>query len=94
MVTKLAEHLKETFSRMPAEMYEPLTFGELKKGDKFISIPVPGDNHAHGGFREEHHMFIKVEAVVGSRNINKNAVRLQDGTFSMMPDEMLVVKIS
>ena len=37
MATQAAERLKKEFADMPAEYFEPLTFGELKIGEAFIS---------------------------------------------------------
>ena len=42
-VEQMAEHATEYF--------EPMTFGELSDGQKFIFLPEPGDNHGHGGLR-------------------------------------------
>lgn len=56
---------------------EPLTFGELNVGDKFIGIPVPGDNNGHGGLRGGYHLFCKTESArstyfpLGERNAVK-----------------------
>lgn len=51
--------LKSAWTKMPADYFEPLTFKELKVGQKFIGFPVPGDNEGHGGFREVHYIFTK-----------------------------------
>ena len=53
------EWLKMQWMKMPAEFFETLTFGELKVGQKFISLPSPGDNHGHGGFKGAHYIFTK-----------------------------------
>lgn len=88
MTTKLAKILKKQFSEMPAEMYEPLTFGDLNQGDKFIPLPLPGDNSGHGGFMGSHYMFVKIYRV-----IDYNAVRLQTGTLYAMSEDRPVIKV-
>ncbi len=54
-----AARLKREWMKMPAECFEPMTFGELKEGQKFIALPLPGDNHGHGGLRGQHRSFVK-----------------------------------
>lgn len=56
--------LKSDWVKMPGEFFEPLTFGELKIGQKFICLPLPGDNSGHGGFRGAHYIFTKTHKVV------------------------------
>ncbi len=60
MATQQAIALKKMFSESSEEEFEPMTFGELKVGERFICMPVPGDNHGHGGFRGVHWIFIKI----------------------------------
>ena len=61
MATQAAERLKKEFADMPAEYFEPLTFGELKIGEAFIVFPTPGDNSGHGGFKTKHWIFTKTQ---------------------------------
>lgn len=35
------------------------TFGELEVGDKFIALPVDGDDHGHGGWKGLCWIFVK-----------------------------------
>lgn len=56
--------LKEQWMEMSEQYFEPLTFGELKVGQKFICLPCPGDNQGHGGFKENHYIFTKTHEVV------------------------------
>lgn len=56
--------LKANWMEMPGVWFEPLTFGELKIGQKFICFPLPGDNHGHGGFRGANYIFTKTHEVV------------------------------
>lgn len=44
--------------------FEPLTFGELLVDQRFITLPLPGDNHGHGGLRQAHYVFIKTHSKV------------------------------
>lgn len=42
-------------------MSDKLTFGDLKPGDKFIGFPLPGDDAGHGGYKQSHYIYTKVE---------------------------------
>ena len=61
MASENASRLKADWTEMPAECFETLTFGELKVGQKFIVLPLPGDNSGHGGFRGTHYIFTKTK---------------------------------
>lgn len=61
----MGSQLKSRWIEMPDECFEPLTFGELEIGQKFICLPLPGDNHGHGGFKGAHYIFTKTHGVVG-----------------------------
>jgi|SRR3989344_2252052 len=88
-------NMKSAFVGMPKSFYNVLTFRKLKIGDKFISLPVPGDNHGHGGFRNNHYVFKKIAA--RERNnfpeISDNAFRLKDGNISSFSDYMPVIRL-
>ncbi len=59
---------------------EALEFIDLEKGEKFISLPGPGDNHGHGGLLGGAWLFKKIEpkrTPVGVQPLN--AIRLVDG---------------
>jgi hypothetical protein len=59
---------------------EALDFADLELGEKFISLPGPGDNHGHGGLLCGAWLFIKIEpgiTPVGEQPLN--AVRLVNG---------------
>jgi hypothetical protein len=64
---------------------QPLTFGELSRGDKFIDFPTDGDDNGHGGFRNGSYVFMKVN--------KKDAIRLCDANHSEFPETMQVYKI-
>ena len=56
--------LKNKWMEMSEQCFEPLTFGELMVGQKFICLPCPDDNHGHGGFKGTHYIFTKTHEVV------------------------------
>ncbi len=59
-----ARELKEKWMVMPDVYFATKTFGELWIGQKFISLPIPGDNNGHGGFRGTHFVFTKIRQKV------------------------------
>lgn len=89
--TRLAKSIMEQFAGMSAECYLPLTFGELEIGDRYIGIPLPGDNSGHGGFRGTYNVFKKIR-----RDFNPdrpNALRISDRVKTYNPAEMAVIKL-
>lgn len=82
-------------------MSKPLTFGELKQGDKFIVFPEDGDDHGHGGFRNGAWIMMKTEPTLDRQtiklglkgNIYDNYIRLVDGVHSSLPDAIEVIKV-
>src|SRR3989344_4474225 len=64
MKSTAGSRLKSAWMKMPSKCFEPLTFGELKVGQKFIALPLPGDNHGHGGFKGAHYIFTKTHEVI------------------------------
>ena len=64
MKSTIGSHLKSNWMELPGECFDPLTFGELKVGQKFICLPLPGDNSGHGGFRGAHYIFTKTHEVI------------------------------
>jgi len=62
--TNAASCLKRAWMKMPDECFEAVTFGELPLRQQFIALPEPGDNHGHGGFLGEHHIFLKFKSDV------------------------------
>lgn len=67
-------------------------FGDLRKGDRFIAMPFPGDNEGNGGLLGGHHLFMKTN-FIASGDLSTNAVRLSDGSCSHLTDDLLVIKI-
>lgn len=80
---------------MPSDFFEPLTFGELKVGDKFICLPLPGDNKGHGGFRGKYYIFIKNHPREDSDcpELSLNNTNFATGRASHSPNSMLVIKV-
>jgi len=87
--------MKSIFSKlvkMPRSFYDALTFGELEIGDKFIRLPVPGDNAGNGGFRIWYNAAIKI-----SYNCKDNAISLSytigQGALQSLEKELSVIRI-
>jgi len=70
---------------MSAKCFETLVFCELEVGDKFISLPYPGDNSGHGGLRQYHWLFKKTSPHTAYREL--------DGTEQTMSDYLEIIKI-
>ena len=62
-----AEALKLNWMGLRAESFKTLTFGELKRGDRFIDLPWPGNNSGHGGFRRTHWIYVKSSRYTSTR---------------------------
>jgi|GEM_PF-7065395 len=75
---------------LPPYTNKKLTFKDLNIGEKFISFPTPGDNSGHGGFLGAYWMLKKIKT--GAKG--ENAIRVFDGSASLLPDEFLVIKIA
>lgn len=100
MKSTAGPRLKSDWMEMPGECFEPLTFGELKIGQKFIGLPLPGDNHGHGGFRGAHYIFTKTHEVVTEAAPrlpygipNGRAVKDHRGIPSDFPHSMFVILV-
>lgn len=65
--------------------YKMLTFGDLRIGDHFIAMPLPGDNAGHGGFLGGHNLHVKIgaDSYVDGR-----------GVASIVPKTMKVIKVA
>ncbi len=59
MASEKALGLKAKWMEMPEEFFETLSFWELEVEQRFISLPQPGDNTGHGGFRGAGCIFTK-----------------------------------
>lgn len=73
------------------------TFGDLEKGDQFVSFPLPGDNLGHGGFLHGGFIFMKIEpfsmSSVASVSVMFNCVRMCDRAYSHNPDDIPVIRL-
>ncbi len=92
------KRLKEIFTECSDEFLEPMTFKDLKKGNKYISMPWPGDNKGDGGFKGEHYLFQKINPIVEDPNKHPvictyNAIRIKDGSLTYFSDNSLVTKV-
>lgn len=75
-------------------MSTPLTFGELKVGEHFVSFPTDGDDSGHGGFRNGSYVFYKTEpSYTLEYCLPDNCIRIVDGIKTHDPDTMLVCKV-
>lgn len=87
--------VKAAWMAMPDACFEVLTFGELGLGQKFISLPRPGDNSGHGGFRGSHYLFIKTMQKANREygTPHGSATNVQRGVSSDLPDSMPVILV-
>ncbi|MBI5732669.1 hypothetical protein HY967_01780 [Candidatus Jorgensenbacteria bacterium] len=74
-------------------MEKTLTFGKLAVGDKFIGLPIPGDDKGHGGLKGVHLIFIKTEEAEAAFDLKVNSVQVSTGILSHMPDNMSVIHV-
>ena len=85
--------------RFEFEKSEILQFKDLKIGDKFIVMPVPGDDSGRGGFKETHWILQKTAEAkesIGSdgyKYFPENTIRLVGGNPISDVPEMWVIKI-
>ncbi len=100
--SRRSSEVKSIFAEACDVECEPLTFGELRVGDKFIGFPWPGDNQGHGGLLGTFPIFVKTAYVVGmsigymvgmSLGSSANAVRINDGHSSTFADDLFVIKV-
>lgn len=73
---------------------EKLTFGSLKRGDKFISFPLDGDNSGHGGYLGSSYLFVVTREAGGlALNTAGAAINIRTGVESSCPNAMYVLKV-
>ena len=73
---------------------EALEFIDLGIGEKFITLPCPGDNHGHGGLLDGAWLFKKIEpkrTPVGVQHFN--AIRLVDGCKTSFSNDEQVYSV-
>lgn len=94
-----ALELKNHWLSMPVDWFEPLTFGELAVGDKFIGLPEPGDNNGHGGLRDIHVVLTKTKMEVLNASLGipfgipTGEAKWHDVSTSYIPHSMLIIQI-
>jgi len=100
MASEAASHLNADWMEMPADCFEPLAFGELKVGQKFIGLPLPGDNSGHGGFRGSAYIFVKTDESITKAGPDLpygiphgRAVNISRGISSDLPHSMYVIRV-
>lgn len=100
MASQTALHLKAKWMRNPESFFEPLTFGEVKLGQTFISLPEPGDNEGHGGLRGAQYLFIKTQQLVPNAGCglsysspHGSATNVKRNLSSDFPDSELVILV-
>ncbi len=97
---RLGESLRNSFVKAVPVHCEPLTFGDLPVGSKFIFFPTPGDNSGHGGFLNGSYIFMKINHIGNMYEhtgtdfaIKIKAVKLLDGGCIDMSDTDFVIKV-
>lgn len=84
------EYIKRTYHEVPEKFYEANKFKDVKVGQRYIPLPIPGDNNGHGGFKNSHYIFQKIKEEPPS---NYNSVRTKDGLLAIMPENMEVITL-
>lgn len=87
---KKEKDLKLLFMEEPFENYGTLEFKDLKIGDKYIALPVPGDNQRHVGFVKPYYIFEKIDK---RDDLRYNSKRLKDNLLTKIPEKMPIIKI-
>lgn len=86
---------KEGMVKFEFRKEEALYFQNLDIGDKFIAMPLPGDDSGHGGFKQPYWIFIKINEVSHPlSDLKDNAKRLWDGKLSNVTPNMEVIKVA
>ncbi len=53
--------LQTLFTALPESAFKTRTLADLSVGDKFIMLPIPGDEHTQGGYMGVFHLLEKIE---------------------------------
>lgn len=74
---------------------QPLIFSDLQNNDKFIVMPLPGDNSGHDGLLGNFHVFMKVPEYSDPVAGRRNCIRLFDSTYTgaYVPEDSFVIKV-
>lgn len=94
-------YLKLSWTSLPDEFFKTITFEELQVGDRFIKLPVPGDNDGRGGFREMQYIFVKKDTDVPKEALPDEpysiphgiGVEESRGVVDHFPHAQLVVRV-
>lgn len=92
MATKTARELKSAWMRKKVEEFEPLMFGELRYGQKFIEMPQPGDNEGQDGFRRDYPVFEKTGLQI-HEGFESNAICHRDGVERKFEQGDLIIRL-
>ncbi|MAF34520.1 hypothetical protein CMO91_01615 [Candidatus Woesearchaeota archaeon] len=84
---------RNLFEGHPEESYETTKFGRLAPGEQFISLPTPGDNDGHGGFKGVHNLMMKTTISGASGPNPYNYVATTTGLLGHNPDSMDVIVV-
>jgi hypothetical protein len=80
-------------TNMNNECWEGLEFGDLTAGDRYISLPIPGDNSKPGsGFKNTYHLLQKIQSVTQNNQVY-NSVELRNGRVIHTPEDIPVIKV-
>lgn len=89
--------MKNGMIRFEFHKSEILQFKNLKVGNKFITMPLPGDDDRHGGFKGERLVYCKDKTrriiAAGFSQIICNAHRVIDDVMAHHSSNMWVIKI-
>lgn len=88
----LGDKLRQRWLEATAVECEPLTLGDLRKGDRFIFMPNPGDNSGHGGLLNGSYIFMKIETDTNSFT-PEHILRLLDGSLTHDRSDCMVIKV-
>lgn len=92
----MARNLKRILmfaTNMNEECWEGLEFGDLVTGDRYISLPIPGDNSKPGsGFKSIYYLFQKIKVVKKDDELY-NSIELSRGRLTLTPTTVPVIKI-
>lgn len=67
-------------------------FGNLGIGEHFICVPIPGDNHGHGGYMGEARLFVKTSQT--SDIYQSGLARSGSGVVSTFPHSNAVIRVT
>ena|SRR3989338_6550606 len=87
--TNLGAEVKKEWVNAPDIWCEPLVFCDLEVGDRFILMPLPGDNSGHGGLLNGSYLFKKTSSELEILT----AIRLIDGVIININEHDFVYKV-